>query len=217
MRHADVSYFDAAGKPLRPDTVSINAAGRQQAEAAARELSSVPFDRVLTSDLPRCVETAQILVAGRGLSLQSLPELREIRPGRLADLPRDGVEQAFLGAFTTEIDRGTKFLGGEAFGSLLDRVQACWNGMLADRSWQNLLMVAHGGVNRAIVTHILKSGLDGFGAVEQDPCCLNIIDVFDDGRCLVRLLNHTPYAVVKSQLTLTTMETLYSEYRRVNR
>ncbi len=53
MRHGDVSYFDAAGRPFRPDTVPLNDAGRLQAEAAGRLLADVPIDRVVASDLPR--------------------------------------------------------------------------------------------------------------------------------------------------------------------
>src|SRR5262249_15014589 len=54
VRHADVSYFDGDGRPVRPDTVPLNPEGRRQAEALARELAAVPFDRAVSSDLPRC-------------------------------------------------------------------------------------------------------------------------------------------------------------------
>src|SRR5579883_3048590 len=53
VRHGDVSYFDAQGRPVRPGTVPLNAEGRRQAEAGARELAGVPLDRVVVSDLRR--------------------------------------------------------------------------------------------------------------------------------------------------------------------
>src|SRR5262245_43130086 len=34
MRHGDVSYFDAEGRPVRPDSVPLNENGLQQADAA---------------------------------------------------------------------------------------------------------------------------------------------------------------------------------------
>ena len=80
LRHGDVNYFDEQGRPFRPDTVPLNADGRRQAEAAARELAAVPLDRVIASDLVRSVETAGIITAGRGLLIETRPELREIRP-----------------------------------------------------------------------------------------------------------------------------------------
>ena len=95
MRHGDVSYFDADGRPVRPDEVPLNETGLQQAEAARLELAAVSFDRVLSSDLPRSLTTAAIITAGQGITVEARPELREIRPGRLADIPLDGLQEAF--------------------------------------------------------------------------------------------------------------------------
>jgi probable phosphoglycerate mutase len=213
VRHGDVSYFDEQGRPVRPGTVPLNAEGRRQAEAGARELAAVPIDRVVVSDLVRSIETATILTAGRGLKLEILEALREIQPGRLADIPASITAEAFIGAFSGGIDRDVRFLGGETFGSLVDRVLPCFLGLLAEATWRHLLIVAHGGVNRVILAHAVGRGLDGIGPLEQDPGCLNIIDVADDGRCLIRLVNHTPYNPLKAGLELTTMERLYQQYR----
>ena len=57
MRHGAVSYFDH-GRPLKPEDVPLTVAGRDQAYAAASMLRGIEFDRVLTSGLPRTVETA---------------------------------------------------------------------------------------------------------------------------------------------------------------
>jgi probable phosphoglycerate mutase len=213
MRHADVSYFDAAGKPVPPDGVPLNADGRRQAEATAADLIRVPFDRVVVSSLPRTQETARLVLGGRQLAFEVEPALREIEPGRLRELPADNVERLFVGVFAADLERGTRFLGGETFGSLLDRVLPALARLLNDPSWQHLLVVAHGGVNRAILTHLLGMGLGGFALLEQDACCLNMVDVVGSGRFIVRLVNHTCYNPGKRGLELTTMERLYLEYR----
>jgi len=211
-RHGEVSYFDADGRPFRPDTVVLNDEGRSQAAALAQVLANVSIDRVISSGMPRTDQTAEILLAGRDLTIETREELREIRPGRLADIPLNSIEHEFVGAFAREIDRETRFLGGESFGSLLDRVLECFDRLAADPSWRQLLVVAHGGVNRAMLCHALGSGLGGFGAIEQDAGCLNIIDLDASGRYLVRLLNFTPYNPTKVGLTMTTMERLFHDY-----
>ena len=213
MRHGDVSYFDEQGKPFRPATVPLNQDGRLQAEAAARALAQIPLDRIVASDLLRSTETANLMIAGRSLRLETSTEFREIQPGRLADIPTDAVEQAFLLAFSGGIGRDTRFLAGETFGSLVDRVLGAFRILLADPNWQHLLLVAHGGVNRTILAHALGLDLPGFGVLEQDPGCLNILDVDDAGRWLVRLMNYTPYNAAKKGMELTTMEGLYLQYR----
>ncbi|HVM66473.1 MAG TPA: histidine phosphatase family protein, partial [Acidimicrobiales bacterium] len=61
--------------------ISINAAGRRQAEALRRRLAPVTFDRVITSPLFRARETAEI-VEGRGSAvLEADPRLREMDYG----------------------------------------------------------------------------------------------------------------------------------------
>jgi probable phosphoglycerate mutase len=213
MRHGDVDYFDGQGNLLHADTVALNAAGRAQAEAAARVLAAVPLDRVVASDLVRSVETAAVVTAGRGLIIETRPGLREIQMGRLGDVPADALEAAVLGAFTDNVTAEGRFLGGETFGGLRDRVVACLGELLADRGWRCLLLVAHGGVNRALLSHALGVALQGFAALEQDPGCINILDVDEAGRWLVRLVNHTPYDPAKEHLELTTMERLLRDYR----
>jgi probable phosphoglycerate mutase len=213
VRHGDVTYFDENGRPFYPGTVPLNDEGRCQAEAAARELSPVPIDRVVASDLARAVETAQILTSGRRIAIETTEHLREIQPGRLADLPPEHAVRAFVGAFTSEFDRGARFLGGETYGSLADRVLAYVRRLFEDLTWRHLLIVAHGGVNRVILAHALGLELRGFGALEQDPGGINIVDVAADGRCVIRLVNYTPYNPVKVGLELTTMERLYQQYR----
>jgi probable phosphoglycerate mutase len=214
MRHGDVSYFDEQGRPVRPDTVALNEEGIRQAAAAADALRAVCFDRVLSSDLPRSMETARIVSNGRELALETRSELREIQPGRLADIPAGSIESAFLKAFSFEITRDTRFLGGETIGALVDRVGAFFQSLLKELNWQHLLIVAHGGVNRALLGHALGLDLRAFSAMEQDPACINIVDVEASGNSLLRLLNYTPYNAAKIGSTLSTMEGYYLQFRK---
>jgi probable phosphoglycerate mutase len=212
VRHGDVSYFGDDGRPFRPTGVGLNEAGRRQARLLGDALRDVPLDRAVTSDLPRCLETADIILAGRPVPRTARAELREIQPGRLADIPPGQVADAFLGAFGRGVGRESRFLGGETYGSLVDRVLPSFLEVLRDPGGANVLIVAHGGVNRVILAHALGLEPCGFLAAEQDPGCLNIIDVADDGDCLVRLLNFTPGSPLKADINLTTMESLYRQF-----
>jgi len=215
VRHGAVSYFDPTGRPVRPDTVPLNAEGRRQAATTAAALADIPFDRAVASDLPRCAETARIIVGRRELVIEPESRLREIQPGKWLHWEPSSIEAAFVGAFASELSRETQFLGGETFGSLVDRVLPCFGELLADLSWRHLLIVAHGGVNRVILTRALGSGLGAFGAIEQDAACLNVIDVDDASRFILRMMNFTAYNPAKQGLEATTMERLYAEYQRL--
>ncbi len=215
MRHGEVDYFDALGKPFKLDTVPLNAEGRLQAQDAARELAKVPLDRVVASCLERSIETAHLVVHQRNLIVENCDELREIEPGRLADLAQktpDEIEQLFLGALASDLGPETCFLGGEKFASLRDRVLRCYGELLADPKWVQLLIVAHGVVNRMLLAHVLGLPYSGLGKLEQDAGCINLIDVDDAGHGLVRLLNYTPANSVKAGMELTTLERLYLQF-----
>ena len=208
MRHGEVAYFDAGGRPVRPEAVLLTAEGRRQALAAAAALEGMRVDRVVTSGLPRTLETAR-LVAPEVVP-ESVPELRELEPGRLTDIPADELEEAFVGAFHGPVPEERRFLGGETVGSLLDRVLPALDRLLADRSWDVLLAVLHGGVSRAILSYALTGKRSFLGGFEQAPGCLNILDVGDDW--IVRAVNVTPYDLAHAETRQTTMELLFSQY-----
>jgi broad specificity phosphatase PhoE len=208
MRHAQVAYFED-GRPLRPDLVPLTDAGREQSRAAKELLAGVDFDRVITSGLSRTVETARIVAPTH--EPESWPELREIESGRLGDIPEDELEAAFVGAWHGVVPEDTPFLGGETIRSLLDRVLPAVERLLADPDWDVVLLVLHGGVNRAILSHALTGERVLLGNLEQSPACINVVDVGEDW--VVRGVNHTPYDPVHLRNRLRTMEELWAEFR----
>jgi probable phosphoglycerate mutase len=212
LRHGDVSYFPE-GRPVPPEGVPLNDAGRAQAQAAARTLSEVLFDRAISSGLPRTDETAAIVLGERELAVQVQPALREIRPGRLADIPPDTLYSTFTEALTRPLTAEDRFMMGESFGDLQARVLPAYHALVADHSWQRLLLVAHGAVNRVILADVLGVGLESFGHLEQDPACINIFDLDERGYGIIRLLNYTPYSPVKTGIELTSMERYFLEYQ----
>lgn len=207
LRHAQVQYF--AG--VAPEEVRLTEAGRRQAEAAAAALAGVPFDKVVTSGLPRTLETARIVAPGR--EPESRPALREIESGDVRDLAPEQVQELMTAAFRGVVPRESRFLGGESIGELLDRVLPELAGLLADESWDVLLLVLHGAVNRAILSRAVAGEAIFLGGFEQAPGCVNVLDVSAAGEWIVRAVNHTPYdpAHVEAPRT-TTMEQLWDEY-----
>jgi broad specificity phosphatase PhoE len=208
MRHAAVSYFDH-GRPLKPEDVPLTVAGRDQAYAAASMLRGIDLDRVITSGLPRTVETASIVAPD--LEPEAWPELRELETGRLADIPEDQLERTFTHAFRDVVPEDTRFLAGETIGSLFDRVLPALDRLLAADDWDIVLAVLHGGVNRAILSRALTGGRTFLGNLEQSPACVNVLDVGDDW--IVRAVNVTPYDLPHLEGRSTTMEELWQQFR----
>jgi probable phosphoglycerate mutase len=210
MRHGAVSYFAAEGRPARPDELTLNEEGRTQAEAARAFLESIRFDRVLSSNLPRTVETARIVVPGA--ELEQWPDLRELRGDRLSSIPAEQLEAEFVHAFRGVVPNDKRFLGGETIGELFDRVIPALERLLADPEWDTALAVLHGGVNRAIISYALTGERMFLGHFEQAPGCVNVIDVADDWRgAIVRAVNVAPLDLLHGSTRLTTMEGYWIE------
>ena len=207
MRHAQVRYFEG----VHPHEVLLTEDGRVQAAAARDALAAVPFDRVLTSGLPRTLETAAIVAAYA--EHERVPELREIESGELRGVDPNEVQRMMTAAFRGVVPLEARFLGGEAIGELFDRVLPRVDDLLTDTAWDVALLVLHGAVNRAILSYALTGERMFLGGFEQAPGCINVLDVDAEGRFIVRAVNHTPYDPAHAAAAReTTMEQLWREY-----
>ena len=212
MRHGAVSYF-AAGRPAQPDDVGLNDEGRAQAEAARALLESVALDRVVTSGLPRSVQTARIVAQSHKVQIEERPELRELCGAKLSSIPAGELETEFVHAFRGVVPNDKRFLGGETVGELFDRVLPALERLFADRSWDAALAVLHGGVNRAILSYALTCDRMFLGHFELAPGCVSILDVGDDWpqTAIVRAVNVSPLDLLHASTRQTTMEGYWAE------
>jgi broad specificity phosphatase PhoE len=218
MRHGSVDYFGADGAPVAAShDVPLNALGLAQAIAAGTAFAQhgVRFDLAIASGLPRTVQTAQraLAAAGQGdLPVAVVPELAEIRGGSMEAIPDERLHAEFVGVFTSTGNvEHLRFMGGESIGELLDRVLPAFEAILARRDWDTLLLVLHGGVNRAIVSRALTGGRAYFGRIEQAPACINIVDVGDDD-LILRATNVAPTQLLHASGRGTSMEGMLAQY-----
>ncbi len=209
MRHGAVAYFDDAGRPVPPETVPLTDEGRAQAEAARGLLAGITFDRVIASGLPRTMETAELVAPGT--TPEVWPELQELRGDRLSSIPPSELEHAFVHAFRGVVPNDRPFLGGETIGELFDRVIPALDRLVADPAWDTVLLVLHGAVNRAILSHALTGERMFLGHFEQAPGCVNVLDVGDGW--IVRAVNINPSDLAHRATRETTMEGYWARYR----
>jgi broad specificity phosphatase PhoE len=212
MRHAEAAYLDADGRLARdPRTVPLTARGRREAAAMGALLGATRFDRAVCSGLPRTVETAEIVLSDKRLPLERVPELEEVRGGGAGGGGPVTARDVAYSIWQAERPDG-RFLNGESFTDLQKRVLGALDGLIGQPSWERLLLVAHGGVNRVILAWALGAPLASMPRMEQDSACLNVIDLDHDGdsravaRVCVRALNVTAGDPAKHEHWLTTLE-----------
>ncbi len=168
--------------------------GRAEVADVAQAMASLEIDAAACSTLRRTRETANILAAPHGLEPRPFDALQELRlhppsGGTLRDVWRRYLEtsRALASRPASEVrldcGRSVKEIVEDAHAALRD---------LLSGSAQRVLVVAHGGLNRLLLTGFLGQPLSNFLTLDQDFACVNVIDFVVGGRPIVRALNVTP-------------------------
>ena len=131
---------------------SLNEKGKQQALEAAKVLAKQKFDLIISSDLKRAFETAEIISKELDIPIDGKwPELRE---RRLGDWSGKDVEET-LTKYPNDIEGIVTFTGhhmtpanGESVNEILDRMSAVYEKVQSEYAGKKVLVVAHGGVLR---------------------------------------------------------------------
>lgn len=174
--------------------VDITNTGVEQMHRVCEFLSSQEIHAVYSSDLQRTVKGARIIGKKLGIEPVMVHSLRELNLGRWEGLTREEAiakypEEAH---FSFKDLATSKVKEGENLVELRARVIPALEVILERHTHQSVCIVAHGGVNRVILSEAMKLSLDNFFSIEQDYGCLNIIDYLEDGMKVVKLLNGGP-------------------------
>jgi broad specificity phosphatase PhoE len=160
VRHGETAW-NREGRFQGHIDVALSDVGRAQAralrvrlEAAHAHLFSDEHTAILTSDLRRAQETAEIAFGGAGRTLHVRRELREFCYGVFEGLTRYEIEQRFPGAMAAWVDGDRTFAvdGGESRASVHARVHAAVRDFLAQAAQRHVVIVAHGGVMRQLLS-----------------------------------------------------------------
>jgi len=150
VRHGE-SEANAARRFAGQSDSPLTARGRRQAETVAKELAKVKFDKVVSSDLSRTRDTAEIIARAQGVPVEIVPELREIDVGDRTGQTFDEV----AGLPEWKDDGFVAWPGGETLDQVLARTLAAIDKLAGENPGRTILVVGHGGVNRILLSHFL--------------------------------------------------------------
>ena len=170
--------------------VALTETGVEQMKRIGERLKNERVDVLLSSDLQRTQKGAEIIGTMIGLKPQPNAAFREINLGEWEGLTRDEIVAQFPVEFEERSQNLPYFRirNGESFADLQARVIRQIETVLEEFKGKNIALIAHGGVNRVIITHVLGMELKNLTRIDQAYGCLNIIDYFD-GMPVLRLLN----------------------------
>ena len=151
VRHGETDS-NAEGRIQGQTNTPLNERGRAQAQALADELARESIAAVYSSDLDRARETAEILAARLDLPVVVDPALRERNFGSWEGRTVDELEARWPGAWARwrEGDEGEGDV--EDHVALAARVRDAIHRLAAAHPGERILIVAHGGAMRVILT-----------------------------------------------------------------
>ena len=145
---------------------------------------------VYCSDLTRAIRSAEIVAEPHSLKPIIVSSLRERNFGLWEGMSFDEIREKYPLEFDAWAGNPLKFspMEGESTLAMRDRVTQAMSEIMENHNKENIAIVAHGGVNRIILCHILGIPLENIFRIEQDYGALNIIE-FWDKYPVVKLLN----------------------------
>jgi alpha-ribazole phosphatase len=175
--------------------VPLSALGETQMGALARRLSAAEVEAVYSSDLQRTRRSAEILAGPHGLAPIAVPELREFDMGRWDGLTADQIRALDPAGFADWMARvgDFQFPGGENLSRVVERAWPAFEWIVRAHPGRPVMIVAHGGTNRAILCRALGVSLARILSLGQDYAALSVLEGGAE-RWTLRLLNHAEAA-----------------------
>lgn len=149
-RHGETDW-NAQRRWQGHDDPPLNERGRAQARELAHMLVREQIAALYASDLRRARETAEIVASHLDLEIRLAPELRELSVGSWSGLTTEEIEQRFPEQLARHREAwGTGWVDGERPEEMAERALAAVLQIAADHPSEQVLLVTHGGVIRAL-------------------------------------------------------------------
>jgi probable phosphoglycerate mutase len=168
--------------------IELNARGMRQVKALAEVLRGEALEAIFSSDLRRARDTAQIIAAMRGVTIQIEPDLRERCYGAFEGLTHSEISVRYPEAYAAMLtrDMDVRYPEGvnvaETLREFSARAVGAINRLVKNTAYRKIAIVTHGGVldclNRA------ARGIDFSQSRDFDIPNAGINRLVWDGECM---------------------------------
>ncbi len=185
LRHAVTEHTGARLSGWMPG-LHLSEEGRRQAEGLAGRLEPVPVDVVYASPLERCQETAAAVAEARGLKVQTLEDVGEVRYGDWTGRTIKELGREPLWKVVQASPSAARFPEGESLYEMQARAVLAVERLREAHPGQTVAVCSHADVIKALTCHYLGMHLDLFQRVVVSPASVTAF-AFGPGPYLVRL------------------------------
>jgi probable phosphomutase (TIGR03848 family) len=185
LRHAVTEHTGARLSGWMPG-LHLSEAGREQAGALAGRLAAVPLDAIYASPLERCQETAAPLAEAKGLKVETLDDVGEVRYGDWTGRSLKELAKEPLWKVVQATPSAARFPAGESLFEMQARAVQAVERLREAHPRQTVAVCSHADVIKALACHYLGMHLDLFQRLVVSPASVTAL-AFGPAPYLVRL------------------------------
>ena len=148
------------------------------------------WDVIISSPMLRCSEFAQDLHQSHNIPLEIMDNLKEVGFGSWEGQNANDIDrEEWLDFYQDPVNNRPQ--GSEPLEDFIKRVLQSWKKILGKHQGKNILIVAHAGVIRAVVAHILYSEPVGMYKIAVENVKICRIEVSERSGPVLKMLNGT--------------------------
>lgn len=189
VRHGESSYNIERRVQGHCDESALTEAGRASAKQVGVALTDLPFQAIYTSPLQRAKETAEIIAAGltAAPALQPTDDLKEVNlvlwegllftevAEKYPDEYRQWQKEPHLMRMAVPAADGTT-IDFFPIPALYEQARQFWQTVLPQHAGQTILVVAHSGINRALISTAIGLTPDRYQSIQQSNCGISVLN-----------------------------------------
>jgi probable phosphoglycerate mutase len=197
IRHGENEYTRTGKLAGWTKGVSLNDAGRKQAEGLVERLKNVPLTAIYTSPLERARETAAPLAKARGLTPLVRPGLGEVGFGEWTGKSLKRLARTKLWRVVQGLPSGMRFPGGESFRAAQLRFVDTLDEIAQAHTGRKDIVAAftHSDPIKLAVAYYLGMPLDLFQRIQVSTGSVTLLALGRGAPSLVKLNDTGPLAL----------------------
>lgn len=180
IRHGKID-LDKEKRYIGFTDLNLSKEGIVQAQKLKELFSTINIEKAYVSPLLRCIQTLDVILENRNIERVLMEELKEINLGQWEGKSFSYIEKLYPKEFKARGENIATFVtpGGESFNQLKKRVIPAFEA-IKENSTGNVLIVAHAGVNRVIISNLLGISMDDMFKISQNYGCATEISWNDE-------------------------------------
>lgn len=156
---------------------------KKLANALYKNREKYNIKKIYSSDLKRAEQTAKIIADKLKVSIDFIPQFREVNNGDLAGMNNETADKQYPGLYWRLMEWENHYPNGESPKEFYERIKLAWKCFINSlgKTDGNVILVTHGGVINVIKTLVNRQKYSNKEKYEGIPCA-KLIPIYEENK-----------------------------------